>query len=680
MHHPFSEDTIALGEELTASIANEKSERWRELISNTDMTHNSKKAWTTIKKLNSEKKPQRVAAVTPNEVANQLILNGKPTYKERGQQKKLKHEMDLALQASEEQFEPFTTEEFDEALNHLKPGKAAGIDGITTEMIQHFGPITKNWILTVLNTCATSSSIPKTWRKARVVALLKPGKDPTSKKSYRPISLLCISFKLYERMIMARIQPIVEEELTRDQAGFRPGRSTCGQLLNLTQYIEDGYEEKNITGTVFVDLTAAYDTVNHRILLLKVARMVKNKTIVNIIKSLLSNRRFFVEMDGRKSRWRKQKNGLPQGSVLAPTLFNIYTNDQPEFPDIRRFIYADDLCLATKLTTFETIEKRLTDALSQLTEYYNRNSLNANPGKTQVCAFHLKNHIANKKLKVQWNGQQLEHTDFPVYLGVTLDRTLTYSAHVKKVKGKVATRNNLLAKLANSNWGTDPRTLRTTALALSYSTAEYCCAVWGKSSHANKVNAELNNACRLITGNLRPTPLTSVYKLAGIAPPEIRRDTTTRLEKFKQEIDPRHPLFKHVPASPRLKSRKSFMTNESLNPQLAPDHKIDSWTEWDQSPDNDALPDPTEQLPMGTHLQRQDWVTLNRGRAKVGRTGKNLQRWGLKPTSECHCGHPSQTMEHILDECELGPRTTNTDLLECNDTAMEWIREWRDKI
>ena len=119
---------------------------------------------------------------------------------------------------------------------------------------------------------------------------------------------------------MARIQPIVEEELTRDQAGFRPGRSTCGQLLNLTQYIEDGYEEKNITGTVFVDLTAAYDTVNHRILLLKVARMVKNKTIVNIIKSLLSNRRFFVEMDGRKSRWRKQKNGLPQGSVLAPTL------------------------------------------------------------------------------------------------------------------------------------------------------------------------------------------------------------------------------------------------------------------------------------------------------------------------------------------------------------------------
>ena len=384
------------------------------------------------------------------------------------------------------------------------------------------------WILAMMNNCIATCSIPKVWRKSRVIALLKPGKDPTSKKSYRPISLLCILYKLYESLIMARIYPRVEEQLTKDQAGFRPGQSTCGQLQNLTQYIEDGYETKDITGTVFVDLTAAYDTVNHRILLLKVARMIKNKAIVNILRSLLSNRRFFVEMDGRKSRWRTQKNGLPQGSVLAPTLFNIYTNDQPEFPNIRRFIYADDLCLATQSTLFEIIETRLTEALSQLSVYYQRNSLNANPGKTQVCAFHLKNRLTRRKLKIKWNSQELEHIDFPVYLGVTLDRTLTFSEHARKVKGKVSTRNNLLATLANSSRGADPRTLRTTALALSYSTAEYCSAVWGKSCHAKKINAELNNACRVITGNLRPTPLQSLYRLAGIAPPDIRRDTMTR--------------------------------------------------------------------------------------------------------------------------------------------------------
>ena len=109
------------------------------------------------------------------------------------------------------------------------------------------------------------------------------------------------------------------------------------------------------------------------------------------------------------------------------------------------------MCLATQSTLFETIEERLTDALSVLTKYYHQNSLNANPGKTQVCAFHLKNHLAKRKLNIRWNSQELEYNNFPVYLGVTLDRTLSYAEHTKKVKEKVDTRNNILSKLANSS-------------------------------------------------------------------------------------------------------------------------------------------------------------------------------------------------------------------------------------
>ena len=666
---------------MTSAINIGRQERWQEMICNTNLTQNSKKAWTTISKLNTERnKQERVAAVTPNQVANQLILNGKPQHKERGRRKAMRREMDGIAQTSEDKLDPFTTKDLEEALGLLKTGKAAGLDGITTELIQHFGSKAKAWTLALINKCAETCTVPKIWRKARVVALLKPGKDPTSKKSYRPISLLCILYKLYERLVLARISPIVEGQLTADQAGFRSGRSCCDQLLNLTQYIEDGFERKQVTGAVFVDLTAAYDTVNHRILLLKVAKITQNSKITSIIGSLLKDRRFFVEMDGKKSRWKSQKNGLPQGSVLAPTLFNIYTNDQPEFKNIRRFIYADDLCLATQAKSFQTIQKRLSSALATLTEYYHQNCLNANPTKTQVCAFHLNNHQANQKLDIKWNGEQLTNDSFPVYLGVTLDRTLSFNEHTRKVKAKVAARNNLLGKLANSQWGADPKTLRTSALALAYSTAEYCSPVWEKSCHAKKVDSELNNTCRLITGTLRPTPLPTVYRLAGIAPPHIRRTTKAKIQKFKQETDIRHTLYGHVPPRSRLKSRNSFMTNQSLNPDEAENHRLSTWKEWDKSPGNEAVQEPQENLPKGTELPRKDWVTLNRARAKVGRTNKNLHRWGLATSSRCPCGKRMQTMEHILRECNIGPTCTDTDLKNCNPAATTWIECYRDKI
>ena len=120
-----------------------------------------------------------------------------------------------------------------------------------------------------------------------------------------------------------------------------------------------------------------------------------------------------------------------------------------------------------------------------------------------------------------WCGKKLEHTPSPIYLGVTLDRTLSYSTHTAKVKAKTAARNNVLRKLANSKWGTHPSTIKTTALALCYSTAEYACPVWESSAHAHKVDPVLNNACRAITGCLQPTNVENLYLLAGIAPPAV---------------------------------------------------------------------------------------------------------------------------------------------------------------
>ena len=230
-------------------------------------------------------------------------------------------------------------------------------------------------------------------------------------------------------MILTRLQCKIEHKLIPQQVGFRPGKSCCSQVLNLTQHTEDGFELGQITGAAFIDLTAAYDTINHRRLLAKLVMLTNDVPLTMFIRTMLSNRRLKVELNGKQSRWRNQRNGLPQGSVLSPLLFNVYTKDQPLPVATNSLIYADDLCLTPQQKTFEHVENTLASGLNDLGAYYKENHMRPNPAKTQLTAFPLKNRQADRKVNVTWNGTKLEHTHSPVYLGITLDRSLTYQNH-----------------------------------------------------------------------------------------------------------------------------------------------------------------------------------------------------------------------------------------------------------
>ena len=157
-------------------------------------------------------------------------------------------------------------------------------------------------------------------------------------------------------------------------------------------------------------------------------------------------------------------------------------------------------------SSFKAIKQNLTDSVTLLTEYYAKKHLKRNASKTpEASAFHLRNREANQPLNVTWSGTPLEYHPNLLYLGVKLDRTLSYKSHILSPKAKVNTRNNILKKLTDSICGCTPHTLRTSTLALSYTAAEYACPVWSRSAHASKLDPALNNACRAITGCLKPT-------------------------------------------------------------------------------------------------------------------------------------------------------------------------------
>lgn len=669
---PFADETTQLGNQLLESLSRKRREYWRSTVESLDMKHSSRKAWSLIKKLsNDPAAPRDRVDVTANQIAHQLLLNGKPdqnirtvsTYKR-------------ARTPENGQESYFSLAELELAINSLKPRKAPGPDDIANEFLQNLGPLAKSWLLQLFNLCWAGKVIPKLWLKARVVAVPKPGKPRDEARSYRPISLLCSPFKLYERLILNKIGPLIENQLIPQQAGFRPGKSCTGQILNLTQHIEDGFERREKTGVVFVDLSAAYDTINHKLLLEKVFRMTGNYHLTEVLRSMLSNRRFYVEFQGRRSRWRTQKNGLPQGSVLAPLLFNLYSNDQPVGPSTNSFIYADDVAIACQSQHIEEIERKLTESLSRLSEYYKANQLRPNPGKTQTCIFHLDNRQANRELQVEWNSIMLQHCPNPVYLGVTLDRTLSFKKHVEKTKAKVNTRNGVIRKLVSSHWGAHPGVLRSTSLAMCYAPAEYACPVWSRSTHANKLDPTLNDTCRLITGCLKPTNLDLLYMSAGIAPPQIRRQALCMAERSRQSLDERHPLYAHEPPAPRLKSRNNFI--KSTNP-LTDSKSATKEAMWKQRLTDNNIPtwNPTESLPEGSQLDWKTWKSLNRIRCQMGRSGENLMRWGYADDDSCACGE-IQTMEHLLTCPSLRTPCTIRDLWSANDAAVQCARRWKE--
>lgn len=183
------------------------------------------------------------------------------------------------------------------------------------------------------------------------------------------MSLLSVVYKLLERILFNRINPLIEGIIPIQQAGFRRNRSCCDQVLALTTFIEAGFQRRQKTAVAFVDLTAAFDTIWRRGLLLKFAKTVPCKTLLNLLDGMLSNRIFQLFMGERSSKWRTLNDGLPQGSVLSPVLFNLYTSDMPN-TNAMKVQFADDLALAYQARRLEDCENVLTQGLQLIGKYF----------------------------------------------------------------------------------------------------------------------------------------------------------------------------------------------------------------------------------------------------------------------------------------------------------------------
>ncbi|KAG7478908.1 hypothetical protein JOB18_012357 [Solea senegalensis] len=232
--------------------------------------------------------------------------------------------------------------------------------------------------------------------------------------------------------------------------------------------------------------------------------MIPDVQLVKFMMLMLQNRSFYVTTSsGERSRNRQLRNGLPQGSVLAPILFNIYIADNPATLG-NKYLYADDSAIAAQAKTYEEIQTILEADISTLCRYFRLWHLKVSESKTVYFIYHLSTRLAKKELEVRMEGKKLSFDPVPVYLGVTLDHSLTFGPHLKNVTNKTSKRVNLVRKLCGREWGASLTTLLTSVLALVYSSAEYAAAAWSHSVHTKLDDVVLNDAMRIIS-DFKPT-------------------------------------------------------------------------------------------------------------------------------------------------------------------------------
>ena len=262
-------------------------------------------------------------------------------------------------------------------------------------------------------------------------------------------------------------------------------------------------------------------------LLAQLLRLLPDKHMVRMIMELVRNRSFTLTTgDNKQIRLRRLKNGVPQASVLAPLLFNIYMYDLPSMIS-RKFAYADDLVLLHSSGNWEDLEGTLSQDMSTFSAYFQTWRLKLSHTKTVTAVFHLNNREAKRELKVYNNNRLLPFCPSPTYLGVKLDRSLTFFHHLVALRKKLSSRVTLLRRLVGSRWVAGAKTLRIATLSLVYSTAEYCAPVWCRSAHTRLIDNVLNDALRIVTGCLHPTPTNHLPVLSGIQTAELRRMEAT---------------------------------------------------------------------------------------------------------------------------------------------------------
>ena len=287
-------------------------------------------------------------------------------------------------------------------LNNLDCNKGAGPDGIPPIFIHKCAAELVLPLSLIFNESLSSGDFPSEWKVAKVVPIHKSNNDDIV-SSYRPISILSTVAKIFESLICPRIQNHLKLYLSEEQHGFVESRSTSINLILFTELLTQTIDSGHQVDVIYTDFSKAFDKVSHGILIGKLRAYGITGSLLSWLSSYLTDRSFYVVVNGFRSSLRNISSGVPQGSHLGPVLFNFFINDIPNiFQFSATFMYADDLKLV-KIIKSKDDASDLQSDLQRLVQWCQINKMHLNSSKCYHVKYTRKHHLNVPWLLYRWN-------------------------------------------------------------------------------------------------------------------------------------------------------------------------------------------------------------------------------------------------------------------------------------
>lgn len=431
------------------------------------------------------------------------------------------------MQGSSFDFSTIYPTDVQQAISDLKAGSGMDPDGLEVRFIKVASHVLSFPLANLFNLSLSTGVVPPMWKSARVTPIHKGG-DPQDPNNYRPISIISSVAKVFEKLVFKQLFKYINDSsiLSPYQSGFRPNFSTTTALTKFTNDVSSALGNNMSMGAIFIDLSKAFDMVNHYLLLDKLHAIGLSKEAILWFNSYLHGRRQRVSLHGSLSQFVLMEKGVPQGSSLGPLLFSLFINDLPQIcSDCNIHLYADDTVIYTSNVLVSKIQSSLQSNFVAMQHWFQSNHLLLNTKKSYCMLFPTRSASRTQGSSVSLkflDGSILAQVEEFKYLGLWLDSQLSYRHHIITVVKKI---NNCLRLLYRSiNCFSQPTRLRIVK-SLIFPLLDYADVVYQNTSDSNlkPLTVAYNNLCRFVLRCPFRTHHCVLYDSLNVLSPKARR-------------------------------------------------------------------------------------------------------------------------------------------------------------